>query len=411
MHYGSNRAKFQAPKAILSMMSPRDIIYLDHHATTPVDPRVVDAMMPYLTTKFGNAASHHHRLGWEAEEAVRIARTRVADLIGAQPRDIIFTSGATESNNLALKGVAESYRTKGNHIVTAATEHKCILDTCHHLTEMGFEITVLPVDREGFVSPENVRRAIRPETILISIMMANNEIGTIQPIAEIGKMARDHGVIFHSDIVQAFGKIPVRVEGLHVDLASISAHKCYGPKGVGALYVRHKKPRVRLIAQIDGGGHEDNMRSGTLNVPAIVGLGKAAQLAAEESSQDFDHTLRLRNRLFDKLKSGLSGIALNGPDWQIHQDMVRLPNNLNVSFANVDAEGLIHGLRNIAVSTGSACMSATKEPSYVLRAIGVPDDLARASIRFGLGRGTTSEEIESAADQVVAAVHTLREGS
>jgi len=390
------------------MISPHDVIYLDHQATTPVDLRVVEAMMPYWTVKFGNAASHHHRLGWEAEEAVRLARAHIATHIGAQPRDIVFTSGATESNNLALKGVAEAYRSKGNHIITSATEHKCVLDVCHRLVAMGCEATVLPVNREGFVSPDEVRRAIRQQTILISIMMANNEIGTIQPIQEIGEIARQHDILFHSDVVQAFGKIPVDVDDLHLDLASISAHKCYGPKGIGALYVRRKKPRVRLVAQMDGGGHEENFRSGTLNVPGIVGFGKAAELAHTEWSRDFDHTLSLRNQLFEKLIAGLSGVGLNGPDWQKYENLVRLPNNLNVSFAEVDAEGLIHGLKNLAVSTGSACMSATKEPSYVLRAIGVAANLAHASIRFGLGRATTEEEIDYAADRVLSAVRTLR---
>lgn len=390
------------------MTASDDVIYLDHHATTPVDRRVVDAMLPYWTTKFGNAASHHHRLGWEAEEAVRLARQQVARVIGADPRDIVFTSGATESNNLAIKGAAETYRRKGNHIITCATEHKCVIDVGKALAAKGYDVTVLPVDREGFVSPDDVRRAIRQETILISIMAANNEIGTLQPVREIGRMARDHGVLFHTDLAQAFGKISIHVDDNFIDLASLSAHKCYGPKGVGALYVRRKKPRVTLMPQMHGGGHEDNLRSGTLNVPGIVGFGKAAAIAEAEWQQDFDRTASLRQRLYDKLIASLSGVNLNGPDWRRHASLVRLPNNLNVSFEGVDAEGLIHGLKNLAVSTGSACMSAVKEPSYVLRAIGVDDALAHASIRFGLGRPTTQDDIDRAAERVIHAVRTLR---
>jgi cysteine desulfurase len=365
-------------------------------------------MLPYWTTKFGNAASHHHRLGWEAEEAVRLARQQVARVIGADPRDIVFTSGATESNNLAIKGAAETYRRKGNHIITCATEHKCVIDVGKALAAKGYDVTVLPVDREGFVSPDDVRRAIRQETILISIMAANNEIGTLQPVREIGRMARDHGVLFHTDLAQAFGKISIHVDDDFIDLASLSAHKCYGPKGVGALYVRRKKPRVTLMPQMHGGGHEDNLRSGTLNVPGIVGFGKAAAIAEAEWQQDFDRTASLRQRLYDKLIASLSGVNLNGPDWRRHASLVRLPNNLNVSFEGVDAEGLIHGLKNLAVSTGSACMSAVKEPSYVLRAIGVDDALAHASIRFGLGRPTTQDDIDRAAERVISAVRTLR---
>lgn len=390
------------------MTSSGDVIYLDHHATTPVDIRVVEAMMPYWTTKFGNAASHHHRLGWEAEEAVRLARAQVARVIGADPRDIVFTSGATESNNLAIKGVAESYRRKGNHVITCATEHKCVLDVGKALTAKGYDVTVLSVDREGFVSPDDVRKAIRSETILISIMAANNEIGTLQPIREIGRIAREHGVLFHTDIAQAFGKIPIQVDEDFIDLASISAHKCYGPKGMGALYVRRKRPRVTLSPQMHGGGHEDGLRSGTLNVPGIVGFGKAAAIAETERQSDFDRTAALRQKLYDNLTAALPGVNLNGPDWRRYPATVRLPNNLNVSFESVDAEGLIHGLKNLAVSTGSACMSAVKEPSYVLRAIGVDDALAHASIRFGLGRPTTQDDIDRAAERVIHAVRMLR---
>ncbi len=384
-------------------MLPDRPIYLDHHSTTPVDPRVVDAMLPYWTEKFGNAASHHHRYGWEAEEAVRIARERVAKLIGADSREIVFTSGATESNNLALKGVAEAYFSKGNHLVISSIEHKCVLDVAKRLESVGFSITRLPVDGEGFVDPDAVRSAIHEKTILISIMMGNNEIGTVQPVAEIGRMAKERGVLFHTDLAQVCGKLPVRVEELNVDLASLSAHKMYGPKGVGALYVRRRHPHVRLTAQMDGGGHEGQMRSGTLNVPGIVGFGKAAELALDEMDSHRSHVRSLRDLLYEEIADQIP-VRLNGPAFSDK----RLPNNLNVSFEGVDAEGLITGLKTIAVSTGSACMSAVKEPSYVLRAIGLSDELAHASIRIGVGRTNTVDEMHVASARLIDVVRLLR---
>jgi cysteine desulfurase len=378
-------------------------IYMDNHATTPLDPRVLEAMLPYLTNKFGNAASRNHSFGWSAEEAVENARQQVASLVGATAKEIIFTSGATESDNLMLKGVAEMYREKGNHIITQAIEHKAVLDTCKNLEKHGFEVTYLPVQRDGRVSPEEVRKAIKPATILISVMYANNEIGVVNPIQEIGKIAKEHGIIFAVDGVQAVGKIPVDVQKDNIDLLAISAHKLYGPKGVGALYVRRRNPRVQLSAIIDGGGHERGMRSGTLNVPGIVGLGKACELCQQEMAQESVRLTGLRDRLRAGLEAKLDEVFINGS--MEH----RLPNNLNMSFAYVEGESLLMGINDVAVSSGSACTSATLEPSYVLKALGVGEDLAHTSIRFGLGRFTTQEEVDYVIDKMVQVVTKLRE--
>lgn len=378
-------------------------IYLDNHATTPVDPRVLEAMMPYFTNKFGNAASRNHSFGWSAEEAVENARQQVANLVGATAKEIIFTSGATESDNLMIKGVAEMYREKGNHIITQAIEHKAVLDTCKNLEKHGFEVTYLAVQRDGRVDPEDLRKAIRPNTILISIMYANNEIGVINPIPEIGKIAKEHGLVFAVDGVQAVGKIPVNVQKDNIDLLAISAHKIYGPKGVGALYVRRRNPRVQLSAIIDGGGHERGMRSGTLNVPGIVGLGKACELCQQEMAQEAERLRKLRDHLRAGLEAKLDEVFINGS--MEH----RLPNNLNMSFAYVEGESLLMGINDVAVSSGSACTSATLEPSYVLKALGVGEDLAHTSIRFGLGRFTTEEEIDYVIDKMVQVVTKLRE--
>ena len=379
-------------------------VYMDYHATTPVDPRVLDAMLPFFREEFGNAASKSHAFGWRAEEAVEAARAEVAKLIGAEAREIVFTSGATESDNLAIKGAAHFYREKGRHLVTVATEHKAVLDPMHRLEREGFEVTFLPVGKDGRVDPDQVARAIRPDTLLVSVMAANNETGTLQPIAEIGRLTRERGVVFHCDAVQAVGKIPFDVEALNVDLASISAHKMYGPKGMGALYVR-RKPRVRLIAEIDGGGHERGHRSGTLNVPGIVGLGAACRLAAAELCEEGPRVLALRERLRRGLEARVELMTVNGGLEH------RLPGNLNVSFAYVEGEALMLAVKDVAVSSGSACTSAALEPSYVLRAMGVPDELAHSSIRFGLGRFTTEEEVDYAIDLFAAKVKKLREMS
>ncbi|MEN6534143.1 MAG: IscS subfamily cysteine desulfurase, partial [Bryobacteraceae bacterium] len=352
-------------------------IYMDNHATTPVDPRVLDAMLPYFTTKFGNAASRNHSFGWDAEQAVSKARDQIAGLIGATGKEIIFTSGATESDNLAIKGVAEMYAEKGNHIITVPTEHKAVLDTCKHLAKRGFEITYLPVGRDGLIDLDDLRRSITDKTILITVMHANNEIGVLQPIREIGKIAKERGVLFHTDATQGVGKVPVNVEEDCIDLMSISAHKMYGPKGIGALYVRRKNPRVQLTAQMDGGGHERGMRSGTLNVPGIVGLGEACAICQAEMDEEFMKLSALRNTLKASLETELDEIFVNG------SMQYRLPNSLNMSFAYVEGESLLMGISDVAVSSGSACTSATLEPSYVLKAIGVGDDLAHTSIRFG----------------------------
>jgi len=378
-------------------------IYFDNHATTQVDPRVVQAMLPYFTEKFGNAASRNHPFGWAGEEAVENARAQVAALIGATPKEIIFTSGATESDNLMIKGVAEMYREKGNHIITQAIEHKAVLDTCKRLEKDGFEVTYLPVGKDGRVNPEDVRKAITPKTILITIMYANNEIGVINPIQEIGRIAKEHGIFFASDGVQAVGKIPVDVQKDNIDLLAISAHKIYGPKGVGALYVRRRNPRVQLAAIIDGGGHERGMRSGTLNVPGIVGLGAACEIAQKEMAEESVRLAKLRDRLKAGLEAKLDEVFINGSLEH------RLPNNLNMSFAYVEGESLLMGINDIAVSSGSACTSATLEPSYVLKALGVGEDLAHTSIRFGLGRFNTEEEVDYVTDKMVTVVNKLRE--
>jgi len=378
-------------------------IYMDNHATTPVDPRIFQAMTPYLTTIFGNSASRNHSFGWEAEEAVDKARKQVADLIGATPKEIVFTSGATESDNLALKGVAQMYAEKGNHIITAATEHKAILDTCKRLEKEGLRVTYLAVQQNGLVDLDQLKAAITDKTILISIMYANNEIGVLQPIQEIGKIAHERGVLFHTDATQAVGKVPVNVLADNIDLASISAHKMYGPKGVGALYVRRRNPRVQITAQMDGGGHERGMRSGTLNIPGIVGLGEACGIAQKEMAEEGKRLAYLRDKLKDRLLASLDETYINGT--MEH----RLPNNLNISFAYVEGESLLMGINEIAVSSGSACTSATLEPSYVLKALGAGDDLAHSSIRFGLGRFNTEEEVDYVAAKVIDVVKKLRE--
>jgi cysteine desulfurase len=378
-------------------------IYMDNHATTPVDPRVFEAMRPYLTNVFGNSASRNHSFGWEAEEATEKARKQVASLIGATSKEIVFTSGATESDNLALKGVAEMYAEKGNHIITAATEHKAILDTCKRLEKHGTRVTYLPVQQNGLVDLDQLKAAITDKTVLISIMHANNEIGVLQPIREIGRIARERGVLLHTDGTQAAGKVPVNVIDDNIDLMSISAHKMYGPKGVGALYVRRRNPRVQLTAQMDGGGHERGMRSGTLNVPGIVGLGEACALAQAEMPAESKRMAFLRDKLKDRLMNSLDEVYINGTLEH------RLPNNLNISFAYVEGESLLMGINEIAVSSGSACTSATLEPSYVLKALGAGDDLAHSSIRFGLGRFNTEEEVDYVAGKVIEVVKKLRE--
>src|SRR5689334_8238553 len=378
-------------------------IYMDNHATTPVDPRVVQEMLPYFTERFDNAASRNHQFGWEAEEAVEQARERIAKLIGATPKEIIFTSGATESDNLAIKGVAEMYKEKGNHIITAVTEHKAVLDTCKRMEKNGFRVTYMPVQKDGLIDLDDLKRAIDDKTILVTLMAANNEIGVIQPLAEIGKLCKERGVIFHTDSTQAVGKVPMDVNKMGIDLASISAHKMYGPKGVGALYVRRKNPRVQLVAQMDGGGHERGMRSGTLAVPGIVGLGKACEIAMNEMPQESCRLAGLRNRLRDKIMGSLDEVYING-----NMDH-RLPNNINISFAYVEGESLLMGINDIAVSSGSACTSATLEPSYVLKALGLGDDIAHSSIRFGIGRFNTEEQIDYVADRLVDVVTRLRE--
>ncbi|HEY6330475.1 MAG TPA: IscS subfamily cysteine desulfurase [Blastocatellia bacterium] len=378
-------------------------IYMDYHATTPMDPRVFEAMKPYFMETFGNAASRNHSFGWQAEEAVEKSRKQIADLIGATSKEVVFTSGATESNNLALKGIAEMYAEKGNHIITAATEHKAILDTCKRLEKHGIRVTYLPVQANGLVDLEMLKEAITDRTILISIMYANNEIGVIQPMAEIGKIAKAKGVLVHSDATQAVGKVPVNVIKDNIDLMSLSGHKIYGPKGVGALYVRRKSPRVQITAQMDGGGHERGMRSGTLNVPGIVGLGEACAICNAGMPEESKRMAYLRDKLRGKLEAELDEVYINGT--MEH----RLPSNLNISFAYVEGESLLMGINDIAVSSGSACTSATLEPSYVLKALGAGDDLAHSSIRFGLGRFNTEEEVDYVAAKVIDVVKKLRE--
>jgi cysteine desulfurase len=379
-------------------------IYMDNHATTPVDPRVLDAMLPYFREDFGNAASRSHVFGWNAERAVEQAREQVAASIGASGREIVWTSGATESDNLAIKGAADFYRDRGNHIITAVTEHKAVLDTCKRLEKSGFEVTYLPVERDGRVNPQAVANALTDKTIVVSIMLANNEVGTINPVAEIGQVVKARGAVFHIDAVQGVGKIPFDVTTSHADLVSLSAHKMYGPKGVGALYVR-RKPRVRITPIIDGGGHERGMRSGTLNVPGIVGFGKAAEISTAELADEGKRLLALRERLRLGIEARVTDTVLNGSLEH------RLPGSLNMSFAYVEGEAMMMALKDVAVSSGSACTSASLEPSYVLRAMGVPVEMAHTSIRFGLGRFNTQEEVDYVIDLVAQKVKKLREMS
>ena len=381
---------------------PSTPIYFDYQATTPVDPRVLEAFLPYFTEKFGNPHSRNHAHGWEAEEAVEKAREQVAALIGADPREVIFTSGATESNNLALKGVMRFHKDKKNHLITCVTEHKCVLDSARHLEMEGIEVTYLPVQHNGLIDLKQLEAAITPKTALVSIMAVNNEIGVIQPLAEIGARCRSKGVYFHTDAAQAAGKIPLDVEAMKIDLMSISGHKIYGPKGIGALYVR-RKPRVRLEALIHGGGQERGMRSGTLPTPLCVGLGAACEIARKEMPEETKRLTMLRDRLYNGITSRLSDVVLNG------EGAPQIPGNLNLSFAYVEGEGLMMGIKELSVSSGSACTSASLEPSYVLRALGVSEDMAHTSIRFGLGRFTTVEEVDFAVEQVVSAVTRLRE--
>jgi cysteine desulfurase len=378
-------------------------IYLDNNATTRTDPRVVEAMLPYFTERYGNAASRNHSFGWQAEEAVEQAREQVARLIDASAKEIVFTSGATEADNLAVKGVAGMYRKTGNHIVTVATEHHAVLDPCKRLEREGFRVTFLPVDGFGRVSAEQIGKALTDQSILVSVMAANNEIGTLQPIGDIGRLCKERGVLFHSDAVQAAGKIPIEVNALGVDLLSLSAHKMYGPKGVGALYVRRQDPRVRLEPLFDGGGHERGMRSGTLPVPLIVGFGKACELCLEELAAERGRLLALRERLCAGIINRVSDTSVNGHPAE------RLPGNLNLSFAFVDGEALMMSMKDVAISSGSACTSASLEPSYVLKALGVSDELAHSSIRFGLGRFNTAEEVDYVIDAVERNVSRLRE--
>ena len=381
-------------------------IYMDNHATTPVDPRVLATMLPYFTETFGNAASRTHAYGWSAEAAVDDARDTIAQLIGAESgKEIVFTSGATESDNLAIKGVAEYYKAKGNHIITTTIEHKAVLDSCKRLEKEGFTVTYINVGPDGLVNPKEIEAAITDKTILVSVMLANNEVGTIQPIAEIGKITRARGVLLHSDAVQGLGKTPFDVRAMNVDLASLTAHKIYGPKGVGALYVRRSKPRVRLSAQMDGGGHERGNRSGTLNVPGIVGFAKACKILIEEGVEEANKIRALRDRLHQKITEKLDAVVLNGSAEH------RLPGNLNISFSFVEGEGLMMAIKDVAVSSGSACTSASLEPSYVLRSMGLEEDMAHSSIRFGLGRFNTEEEVDYVAELVIAKVQRLRDMS
>ncbi len=380
-------------------------IYMDNHATTPMDPRVLDAMLPYFGKVFGNAASRNHQFGWEAEQAVDKAREQIAKLIGCTPKEIIFTSGATESNNLAIKGIAEMYKERGNHIITQVTEHKAVLDTCKKLERQGYEVTYLPVETDGLVSMEKLKAAMTEKTILVTIMFANNEIGVVQPVEEIGKLCHEKGVIFHTDAVQAVGKIPVNVQTMNIDVLSLTAHKIYGPKGVGALYVRRRNPRVQITEQINGGGHERGMRSGTLNVPGIVGLGAACEIAGAEMEAEGKRQQDLRDYLKTKFENALDYVHVNG-NMDHH-----LPGNLNMSFVHVEGESLLMGINDIAVSSGSACTSATLEPSYVLKALGLGDDVAHSSIRFGLGRFNNKAEVDYVSDKVIDVVKHLREMS
>jgi cysteine desulfurase len=381
-------------------------IYMDNHATTPLDPRVLEAMLPYFTEDFGNAASRTHAFGWRAEAAVEDARDSIARLINAESgKEIVFTSGATESDNIAIKGVAEYYAEKGKHVVTSSIEHKAVLDSCKRLEKDGYQVTYVPAGQNGIVDPDAIANALTDKTILVSIMLANNEVGTIQPIAEIGQRTRARGVLFHVDAVQGLGKTPFDVRAMNVDLASLSAHKIYGPKGVGALYVRRSRPRVRLVAQMDGGGHERGNRSGTLNVPGIVGFAKACEILEREGKEEAKRIATLRDRLYERITSQVDHVILNGDRAR------RLPGNLNISFAFVEGEGLMMAIKDVAVSSGSACTSASLEPSYVLRSMGLDEDLAHSSIRFGIGRFNTEEEVDYVADLVVAKVKKLRDMS
>ncbi len=381
-------------------------IYMDNHATTRVDPRVLEAMLPYFNETFGNAASRTHSYGWTAEAAVEDARETIADFIGADSgKEVIFTSGATESDNIAIKGVAEYYGSRGKHIVTTTVEHKAVLDSCKRLEKQGYSVTYVNVGPSGIVDPEDIRKALTDQTILVSVMLANNEVGTIQPIEQIGKITRERGVLLHCDAVQGVGKTPFNVKEMNVDLASLTAHKIYGPKGIGALYIRRSRPRVRLVAQMDGGGHERGNRSGTLNVPGIVGFAKACQIMKQDGAEENRRVKALRDRLHQRISAELDQVILNGHPEQ------RLPGNLNVSFAFVEGEGLMMAIKDVAVSSGSACTSASLEPSYVLRSMGLDEDMAHSSIRFGLGRFNTEEEVDFVAELVVSKVKRLREMS
>lgn len=388
------------------MISQNKPVYLDNHATTPMDPRVLQAMLPYFTENFGNAGSRNHAFGWKAEEAVDKARKQIASLIGASDKEIVFTSGATESNNLAVLGIMEMYKSKGNHMITSVVEHKAVIDPCKHLEETGAgSVTWLPVDKFGKISLEELEKAITPQTVLISIMHGNNEIGTLQDIAAIGKIAKKHGVLFHTDAVQSVGRVAIDVESMGIDLLSMSGHKIYGPKGIGALYIRRRNPRVRLSPLVFGGGQERGMRSGTLNVPGIVGFGEACELALKEMATESARLIALRDKLHNSICKQLEDVYLNGHPTD------RLPGNLNLSFAYVEGEALMMGIKELAVSSGSACTSASLEPSYVLRALGVSEELAHTSIRFGLGRFTTEEEVNFAVERTVKEVNRLREMS
>jgi cysteine desulfurase len=385
-------------------MSLKLPIYMDNHSTTPVDPRVLETMLPYFTNTFGNAASRTHAFGWSAEAAVEDARETLAKFIGASSgKEMVFTSGATEANNLAIKGAAEYYKSKGNHLITTTVEHKAVLDSCKRLEREGFEVTYLDVEKNGIVEPAKIERAITDKTILVSVMLANNEVGSIQPIAEIGKLTRARGVLLHCDAVQGAGRTPFDVESMNVDLASITAHKIYGPKGIGALYVRRSRPRVRLVSQMDGGGHERGNRSGTLNVPGIVGFARACELMMSEGPTENARIRALRDRLHQRMASGLDELTLNGDPER------RLPGNLNLSFSFVEGEGLMMAIKDVAVSSGSACTSASLEPSYVLKAMGLDEDLAHSSLRFGLGRFNTEEEVDYVADLLIQKVKKLRD--
>ena len=380
-------------------------IYLDYNATTPTDPRVVEAMLPFFTEIYGNAASRNHSFGWTAEEGVSKARNIIGEAIGATGKEIVFTSGATESDNMAVLGVAEFFHEKGKHIITSPIEHKAVVDPCQALEQKGYEITFLDVDEHGRIDLKQLEASIREDTVLVSLMAGNNEIGTLNPLKEIGQMTRERGVLFHCDATQGVGKIPIDVETMNIDLLSMTAHKIYGPKGIGALYVRRKKPRVRITPIMFGGGHERGFRSGTLNVPGIVGFGKAIELAMEEISSEAERQIGLRQHLYKRMTDELDYVFLNGHPTE------RLPNNLNLSFGYVEGESLMMGISEIGVSSGSACTSASLEPSYVLRSMGVGDDLAHSSVRFGFGRYTTMEEVNYAADKVIGAVKRLREMS